>query len=135
MIRPVNLLVISVPCYTTLMDWHLTHYVSVMRRFLSLDWDLWVPGHFWPITRPRFIEILDYWERLFDFGQQAIIDGVDPNDWDGLNTYTDEKLGPLYSDEFRYHEYGAMNLHRFMQEYLTGGWGIDGNLKPNLTPL
>ena len=121
--------------YTTLMDWHLTHYVPVMKRFLSLDWDLWVPGHFWPITRPRFIQILDYWERMFDFGQQAIIDGVDPHNWEGLNKYTDEKLGPLYGDEFRYHEYGAMNLYRYMQEYLTGGWGIEGNLAPNTSPL
>jgi glyoxylase-like metal-dependent hydrolase (beta-lactamase superfamily II) len=121
--------------YTTLMDWHLTHYVPVMKRFLSLDWDLFIPGHFWPVSRPRFIQILDYWERMFDFGQQAIFDGVDPHDWDGLNKYTDEKLGPLYGDEFRYHEYGAMNLTRYMQEYLTGGWGIEGNLKPNVSPL
>jgi len=28
-----------------------------------------------------------------------------------------------------------MNLTRFMQEYLTGGWGIEGNLKPNVSPL
>ncbi len=121
--------------YTTLMDWHLTHYVPVMKRFLSLDWDIWVPGHFWIITRPRFIEILDYWERMFDFGQQAVIDCVDPHDWEGLNKYTDEKLGPLYSKEFRYYEYGAMNLSRFMQEYLTGGWGLDGNMKPTLGAL
>jgi len=121
--------------YTTLMDWHLTHYVPVMKRFLTLDWDLWVPGHFWMITRERFIEILDYWERMFDFGQQAIIDGVDPHDWAGLNTYTDEKLGPLYSKEFRYYEYGAMNLSRYMQNYLTGGWGIEGNMAPDLGPL
>ena len=39
--------------YTTLMDWHLTHYVPVMKRFLSLDWDLFVPGHFWMVTRER----------------------------------------------------------------------------------
>jgi glyoxylase-like metal-dependent hydrolase (beta-lactamase superfamily II) len=121
--------------YTTLMDWHLTHYVPVMERFLSLDWDIWVPGHFWMITRQRFIEILEYWKRMFDFGQQAIIDCVDPHDWEGLNKYTDEKLGPLYSKEFRYYEYGAMNLSRYMQDYLTGGWGIEGNLKPTLGDL
>ena len=47
---------------------------------------------------------------MFDFGQQAVIDGVDPHNWEGLNKYTDEKLGPLYGNEFRYHEYAAMNL-------------------------
>lgn len=121
--------------YTTLMDWHLRYYVPVMKRFLSLDWDLFVPGHFWMLTRERFIEILDYWQHLSDFAQQAVIDGVDPHDWLGLNRYTDEKLGVLYSKEFRYKEYGAMNLSRYMQEYLTGGWGIEGNLAPALGPL
>jgi glyoxylase-like metal-dependent hydrolase (beta-lactamase superfamily II) len=121
--------------YTTLMDWHLTHYVPVMKRFLSLDWDLFVPGHFWPLNRERFTYILGYWERLFDFAQQAIIDGVDPHDWDGLNRYTDEKLGPLYSNDFRYYEYAAMNLSRYMQEFLSGGWGIEGNLRPDTSPL
>ncbi|MFK8050575.1 MAG: MBL fold metallo-hydrolase [Halioglobus sp.] len=121
--------------YGTLFDWHLTHYIPVMKRFLSLDWDLFVPGHFWPITRERFIQILDYWERMFEFGQQAIFDGIDPHDWDGLNKYTDEKMGPVYGDEFRYQEYAAMNLTRYMQQYLTGGWGIEGNLKPDTSPL
>ena len=44
-------------------------------------------------------------------------------------------MGPLYSKEFRYYEYGAMNLSRYMQDYLTGGWGIEGNLKPTLGDL
>lgn len=122
-------------CYTTLMDWHLTYYVPVMKRFLSLDWDVFVPGHFWTINREQYIETLDYYERLFEFAQMAIIDEVDPNDWDGLNKYTDEKLGPLYADNFRYYEYAAMNLWRFMQDYLSGGWGIEGNLKPDTSPL
>mgnify|MGYP001548874721 FL=1 len=121
--------------YTTLMDWHLAHYVPVMKRFLSLDWDLFVPGHFWPVTRQRFIEILDYWERMFDFGQRAVIDGVDPHDWEALNRYTDDKLRPLYGSEFRFEEYAAMNLSRYMQEYLSGGWGIEGNLAPDTSPL
>lgn len=121
--------------YTTLMDWHLTHYVPVMRRFLSLDWDLFVPGHFWMLTRERFVEILDYWERLFEFAQEAIVAAVDPHDWAQLNAWTDEHLGPRYRDEFRYYEYAAMNLSRYMQEYLSGGWGIEGNLEPDLSPL
>jgi glyoxylase-like metal-dependent hydrolase (beta-lactamase superfamily II) len=118
--------------YTYLMDWHLAPYIPVMERFLSLDWDVFVPGHFWVINRQEFIRILDYWKRLFDFGQQAVIDGIDPHDWDGLNKYTDEKLGPVYSGDFRYYEYAAMNLSRYMQEYLSGGWGIEGNMGNNI---
>ena len=69
------------------------------------------------------------------FGQQAIIDGVDPHDWKGINLYTEEKLGPDYREYFRYYEYASMNLSRYMQEYLTGGWGIEGNLTPDTSPL
>ncbi|MEE8056501.1 MAG: MBL fold metallo-hydrolase [Pseudomonadales bacterium] len=121
--------------YVFMPDWHLTHYVPVMKRFLSLDWDLFVPGHFWVLNRQQFIEILDYWECMFEFGQRAIIDGVDPHDWKGINQYTEEKLGPDFREHFRYYEYAAMNLSRYMQEFLTGGWGIEGNLKPDTSPL
>ena len=121
--------------YCYLMDWHLTHYVEVMRRFLSLDWEIFVPGHFWVINRKQFIEILDYWEQQIEFAQQAVIDGVDPHDWAGLNKYTNEKLGPTDNEMFRYYEYAAMNLSRYMQQYLSGGWGIEGNIPTNLSPL
>lgn len=121
--------------YTTLMDWHLTHYVPVMKRFLSLDWDTFVPGHFWVLNREQFIDNLDYLERMFEFGQRAILDGVDPHDWDAINRYANERLGPLYGHLFRFGEYAAMNLSRYMQECLTGGWGIEGNLRPDTSPL
>lgn len=121
--------------YFYLMDYHLSVYVDVMRRFLSLDWDIFVPGHFWTLTRQQFCEILDYWERQFEVGQQAIVDGVDPHDWPGLNKYTQEKLAPLDKGQFRFYEYAAINLSRYMQEYLSGGWGIEGNLKVNTCPL
>lgn len=121
--------------YFYLMDHHLTVYVDVMRRFLSLDWDIFVPGHFWILNRQQFIDILDYWERQFEFGQRAIIDGVDPHDWEGLNKYTMEKLAPIDSETFRFYEYAAINLSRYMQEYLSGGWGFEGNMKVDLSPL
>lgn len=121
--------------YCYLMDWHLAHYVPVMRRFLSLDWDVFVPGHFWILNRQQFIDILDYWEHQIEFSQQAVIDGVDPHDMSDLRNYTEEKLGPTDRDLFRYYEYAAINLSRYMQEYLSGGWGIEGNLVPDISPL
>jgi glyoxylase-like metal-dependent hydrolase (beta-lactamase superfamily II) len=121
--------------YCYLMDWHLAHYVQVMRRFLSLDWDVFVPGHFWMLDRKQFIEILDYWERLIETSQQAVIDGVNPHDMSDLRKYTDSKLGQTDRELFRFYEYAAINLSRYMQGYLSGGWGIEGNLVPDTSPL
>jgi glyoxylase-like metal-dependent hydrolase (beta-lactamase superfamily II) len=121
--------------YCYLMDWHLAPYIAVMRRFLSLDWDTFIPGHFWILDRPRFVGILDYWERQIEFSQQAVIDGVDPHSMDELRRYTEAKLGPTDRDMFRYAEYAAINLSRYMQGYLSGGWGVEGNFAPDTSPL
>ncbi|MGH8245215.1 MAG: MBL fold metallo-hydrolase [Gammaproteobacteria bacterium] len=121
--------------YTFFPDWHFTPYVPVMKRFLSLDWDIFVPGHFWITDRQGFMDNLNYYDRMAEFAQQAIIDGVDPHDWAGITKYTDEKLYPLFGRLFRYHEYCAMNLSRYMQQYLTGGWGIEGNFPPKTDPF
>lgn len=121
--------------YTFFPDWHVTPYVPVMKRFLSLDWDIFIPGHFWITDRQGFVDNLDYYDRMGEFAQQAIIDGVDPHDWAGITKYTDEKLYPVFGNLFRYHEYCAMNLSRYMQQYLTGGWGIEGNYPPRTDPF
>jgi glyoxylase-like metal-dependent hydrolase (beta-lactamase superfamily II) len=121
--------------YTFFPDWHFTPYVPAMKRFLSLDWDIFIPGHFWITDRQGFIENLEYYDRMSDFAQQAIIDGVDPHDWPGINNYTDEHLFEYFGELFRYYEYCAMNLSRYMQQYLTGGWGIEGNYRPNADPF
>ena len=94
-----------------------------MKRFLSLDWDVFVPGHFWITDRQGFMDNLEYYDLMAGFAQQAIIDGLDPNDWSGVCRYTEEKLSGSFGNLFRYHEYCAMNLSRYMQEYLTGGLG------------
>jgi glyoxylase-like metal-dependent hydrolase (beta-lactamase superfamily II) len=121
--------------YCYLMDWHLAPYIAVMRRFLSLDWDIFVPGHFWILTRQEFIDILDYWERQIEFAQQAVLDDINPHDMDALKGYTDEKSPAADRNLFRFHEYAAINLSRYMQEYLCGGWGIEGNFVPDTSPL
>ncbi len=121
--------------YTFFPDWHFKPYVPCMKRFLSLDWDVFVPGHFWITDRQGFIDNLEYYDLMADFAQQAVIDGLDPHDWNGVCRYTGEKLSASFGNLFRYHEYCAMNLSRYMQVYLTGGWGIEGNIQPDTTPF
>lgn len=121
--------------YAFFPDWHLAPYVSTMRRFESLDWDVFVPGHFWITDRAGFTESLDYYDQMEVLGQEAIADGLDPNDYAAVTRYCNEKLKPKYGSLFRYEEYFAMNLMRYMLHFLTGGWGIEGNMPANTTPF
>ncbi len=121
--------------YTFFPDWHLTPYVPTMRRLESLDWDMFVPGHFWITDRAGFAGSLEYYEQMAELGQQAIVDGLDPNDYTAVIRYSNDKLQPQYGSFFRYDEYFAMNLIRYMQHYLTGGWGIEGNMQAITTPF
>lgn len=121
--------------YTFFPDWHLLPYVPVMKRLLSLDWDLFVPGHFWATDRQGFIDNLDYYERMSDIAQQAVLDGLDPHDYAELSKYTVSELKDEFGELFRFGEYCALNLSRYMQQFITGGWGIEGNLHIDTTPL
>ncbi len=121
--------------YTFFPDWHLTPYVPTMKRFLSLDWDVFVPGHFWITDRQAFVDSLSFYDRMADVAQQAIIDGLDPNDFAEVTRYTQAKLAAEFGELFRFEEYCAMNLCRYMQHFLTGGWGIEGNYQPTITPF
>ena len=121
--------------YTFFPDWHLTPYVPVMRRLLSLDWDVFVPGHFWITDRQGFQDSLDYYDQMADIAQDAIAKGLDPNDFEAVTAYTNENLEDRYGRLFRFDEYCAMNLSRYMQHFLTGGWGIEGNMPFDTTPL
>jgi glyoxylase-like metal-dependent hydrolase (beta-lactamase superfamily II) len=121
--------------YTFFPDWHLTPYVPVMKRLLGLDWDVFIPGHFWITDRAGFVASLDYYERMADAAQQAIVDGLDPYDMEVVRRYSVEKLDAQFGHLFRFDEYFAMNLWRYMQQFLTGGWGIEGNFRPNTTPF
>lgn len=121
--------------YTFFPDWHLRPYLQTMRRFLSLDWDLFIPGHFWMVDRKGFEDNLHFYEDVSEAAQRAVIDGVPEDDLEAATMWAREKLGPRYGHLFRFDEYIGMNLMRYMLHYLTGGWGIEGNMEANSTPL
>lgn len=121
--------------YTFFPDWHLAPYVGTMRRLLELDWDVFIPGHFWITDRAGFIDNLDYYDRMAEHAQNAIAAGVDPDDLAEVQGYTREHLAPDFDRLFRFDEYAALNLARYMLHFLTGGWGIEGNLAAESSPI
>ena len=63
--------------YTYLPDWHLAPYIPTVSRLLELDWDMFVPGHFWLTDRDGFAENIRWYEAVAETAQDAIADGVD----------------------------------------------------------
>ena len=113
--------------YTFFPDWHLASYVATMRRLESLKWDLFVPGHFWPLDRTGFRENLDYYEFIAEAAQRALVAGVDPDDYPQIRVYVEERHRESHGRMFRFGEYFAMNLMRAMAHFRTGGWGLEDN--------
>ena len=70
-----------------------------------------------------------------EIAQQAIGAGLDVDDFAEVTRYTYKHLEPKFGKHFRFDEYCAMNLSRYMQHYLTGGWGIEGNMAADTRPL
>lgn len=109
--------------YTFLPDWHLSSFVPAMRRLEALDFDRFVPGHFWPVDRAGFRANLEFFDFILAAGEEALRDGVDPHDYGEVAGYAEERHAGSYPDLFRRREYFAMNLMRAMLHALQGGWG------------
>jgi glyoxylase-like metal-dependent hydrolase (beta-lactamase superfamily II) len=121
--------------YTFLPDWHLAPYIPTVSRLLELEWDLFVPGHFWTTDRRGFAENIEWYEAVAETAQRALAEGVDVDSFGEITRYAHETLARDYGRLFRFDEYAAMNLLRYVYEYLHGGWGIEGNTRACTTPL
>ena len=121
--------------YTFFPDWHLSSYLDSMRRLEALEWDTFVPGHFWPVDRAGFHDNLAYFERLAEAAQQALVDGVDPDVYADVDSWAKERLRPELGRLFRFDEYIGMNLMRYMAHFRTGGWGLEDATAPSDRPL
>jgi glyoxylase-like metal-dependent hydrolase (beta-lactamase superfamily II) len=121
--------------YTFLPDWHLAPYIPTVSRLLELDWDLFVPGHFWLTDREGFAENIRWYEAVAETAQEAIADGIDVENLPEVTRYAHERLGSDYGQLFRFDEYAGMNLLRYVYEYLHGGWGLEGTTAPRCEPI
>jgi glyoxylase-like metal-dependent hydrolase (beta-lactamase superfamily II) len=121
--------------YTFLPDWHLASYIPSVARLLALDWDTFVPGHFWLTDRNGFAENVNWYEAVAETAQEAIADGVDVDSLHEVTRYAQERLAAEHGSLFRFNEYAGMNLLRYVYEFMHGGWGIEGNTHPCHDPL
>jgi glyoxylase-like metal-dependent hydrolase (beta-lactamase superfamily II) len=127
--------IISGSMYMFLPYWHPTQFVPSMRRLMALDWDIFIPSHIFQLDRKDVEEHLTLWEIFLDAAQRAFADGVDPYNPTEVTNYAQKTLGAEYGHLFRWDEHCALNLVRLMQHYLTGGWGVEGNVPANAGAL
>lgn len=114
--------------YTFYPDYHVAGYTAAMRTLLEIpDWDLFVPGHFWPVDRAGFTANLDYCDALPAVAREALGAGVDPDRLDQAHAFAERHLGPDFGGLFRFQEYAGLNLMRFMLDAQNGGWGPEDN--------
>jgi glyoxylase-like metal-dependent hydrolase (beta-lactamase superfamily II) len=111
--------------YTFFPDWHLASYLPSMRRLEALEWETFVPGHFWPVDRAGFADNLAYYERMDAAAREALDEGVDPDDYPAVDAWARERLTTELGHLFRFGEYIGMNVMRFMVHHRTGGWGLE----------
>lgn len=123
-------------CYNTVPDYHWTSWIPNTRRLLGLDWDLYVPGHFWQLDRRGFQADLDLWEATAHTAQLALVAGVDVDDYRAVREFTYKQMDPSLGDTtFRFDEFAAINVVRHMIHYQTGGWGLPDSQRHDATPF
>lgn len=123
-------------CYNVVTDYHWTSWVPNTRRLLGLDWDTYVPGHFWLLDRDGFNADLDLWDATAHAAQEALVKGVDPNEFEEVKKFTYDVLDPVMGDTvFRFDEFMAINVVRHMLHYQTGGWGLPDALSASAEPI
>lgn len=117
--------VITGATYNIVPDFMWTSWIPNTRRLLGLDWDLYVPGHFWRLSRREFEADFELWDATAACALDALTAGVDVGDFVEVKKFTYERLDAALGDRtFRFDEFAAINVLRHMVHYQTGGWGL-----------
>ncbi len=118
--------------YGFLPDYHLANFVALMRGFLSLDWDLFVPGRYGLTDRVGFEKGCDYIEAVQTEAQNAFQEFVPIWSLEPMRQYVGDKLRPRFGDLEGFEEHVGMTAIRTVHHYLMGGWGLEDTPKASV---
>ena len=116
--------------YGLMPDYHIANFVRIMRSFLDLDFERFVPGRYEVTDRGRFEEGCDYVEAMQTACQQAFISFTPIWVHDAMAAYVQNELGERFGHLDGFMEHAGQTGIRIVHHYLMGGWGLEDTPDP-----
>lgn len=117
-------------CYGLMPDYHLRNFVSLMRGFLALQWDVFVPGRYQLSDRAGFSRGCDFIEAVQEECQRAFVEFVPIWAYEPMQAYVGDKLRERFGDLEGFEQHIGQIAIRVVHHYLMGGWGLEDTPRP-----
>lgn len=118
--------------YGFMPDYHCANFVALMRGFLDLDWDRFVPGRYELTDRAGFERGCDFIEAVQVACQQAFANFVPIWMYEPMKGFVGSQLAERFGDLEGFDDHiGQMSI-RIVHHYLMGGWGLEDTPEPRV---
>ena len=118
--------------YGLMPDYHISNFVKIMRSFLDLDFERFVPGRYEVTDRNRFEQGCDYIEALQVACQTAFHSFVPIWIHDEMAGFVHNELGERFGHLDGFKEHSGQTAIRIVHHYLMGGWGLEDTPEPTI---
>ena len=116
--------------YGLMPDYHIANFVKIMRSFLDLDFERFVPGRYEVTDRSRFEQGCDYIEAMQIACQQAFISFTPIWVHDAMAAHVQNELGEGFGHLDGFKQHSGQTAIRIVHHYLMGGWGLEDTPDP-----
>ena len=111
--------------YGLMPDYHIANFVKIMRSFLDLDFERFVPGRYELTDRAGFETGCDYIEAMQIACQSAFLNFVPIWIHDVMAGFVQNELGKRFGHLDGFKEHSGQTAIRVVHHYLMGGWGLE----------
>lgn len=111
--------------YGLMPDYHIANFVKIMRSFLDLDFERFVPGRYEVTDRARYEEGCDYIEAMQTACQAAFLGFVPIWVHDVMAGFVQKELGERFGHLDGFKQHSGQTAIRIVHHYLMGGWGLE----------
>ncbi len=118
--------------YGLMPDYHLSNFVQIMRSFLDLGFERFVPGRYEVTDRIRFEQGCNYIEALQIACQTAFHSFVPIWIHDAMAGFVQNELGERFGHLDGFKEHSGQTAIRIVHHYLMGGWGLEDTPEPTI---